>query len=178
MALSSTIFTFDIDLADADRGVYETLALRVARHPSESDEFLVARVLAYCLEYTGGIEFSRGLSDADEPPLAVRDLTGAMRVWIDIGTPSADRLHRASKAVPRVAVYVHKDSTQWLGGLSAAKIHRAEAIEIRTIDRALIGALCARLDRRMSFALSISDGELFVSLADATLTGAVTRVNL
>ena len=77
-----------------------------------------------------------------------------------------------------MAVYVHKDSTQWLGGLSAAKIHRAEAIEIRTIDRALIGALCARLDRRMSFALSISDGELFVSLADATLTGAVTRVNL
>ena len=178
MALSSTIFTFDIDLADADRGVYETLALRVARHPSESDEFLVARVLAYCLEYTGGIEFSRGLSDADEPPLSVRDLTGAMRAWIDIGTPSADRLHRASKGVPRVAVYVHKDSTQWLGGLSAAKIHRAEAIEIRTIDRALIGALCARLDRRMSFALSISDGELFVSLADATLTGAVTRVNL
>ena len=91
MALSSTIFTFDIDLADADRGVYETLALRVARHPSESDEFLVARVLAYCLEYTGGIEFSRGLSDADEPPLSVRDLTGAMRAWIDIGTPSIPR---------------------------------------------------------------------------------------
>jgi len=178
VALSSTIFTFDIDLADADRGVYETLALRVARHPSESDEFLLTRVLAYCLEYTEGIEFSRGLSDADEPPLAVRDLTGAMQAWIDIGTPSADRLHRASKAVPRVAVYVHKESSQWLAGLSAARLHRADAIEIRTMDRALINALSARLDRRMSFALSISDGELFVSLADTTLSGVVTRLTL
>ena len=109
MALSSTIFVVAIDLADADRNVYETLALRLARHPSESDEFLVARLLAYCLEHTEGIEFSRGLSDADEPPIAVRDLTGRLRAWIDVGTPSPDRLHRAAKLAPRVAVYVHKD---------------------------------------------------------------------
>src|SRR5215213_4501011 len=107
MALGSTVYSLDIDLSDADRGVYETLALRIARHPSESDEFLVARLLAYCLEYEEGIEFSRGLSDPDEPPIAVRDLTGAMRAWIDIGTPAVDRLHRAAKSTPRVAVYVH-----------------------------------------------------------------------
>jgi uncharacterized protein YaeQ len=168
VALSSTVFTFDI----------ESLALRVARHPSESDEFLVARVLAYCLEYTEGIEFSRGLCDADEPPVAVRDLTGAMQAWIDVGTPSAERLHRAAKGVPRVAVYVHKGATQWLSGLAAAGIHRAGALELHALDRALIDALCARLDRRMSFALAVSGGELFVSFADATLTGAVTRLSL
>lgn len=173
MALSSTVFNFDIDLADADRGVYEALSLRVARHPSESDEFLVARVLAYCLEYTEGIEFSRGLSDADDPPLAVRDLTGEMRAWIDVGTPSADRLHRAAKAAARVVVYVHKDATQWLAGLGSARIHRREAMELRAIDRPLVAALVARLDRRMSFALSVSDGELFVSFADASISGAV-----
>ena len=90
MALSSTVFTFEIDLSDADRGVYESLALRVARHPSEADEFLVARVLAYCLEYREGIEFSRGgLSDTDDPPIAIRDLTGRMEAWIDVGTPAA-----------------------------------------------------------------------------------------
>jgi YaeQ protein len=72
MALTSTIFVFDIDLADDDRQVYESLSLRVARHPSESDEFLVARVLAYCLEYTEGIEFSRGLCDPAQPPVATR----------------------------------------------------------------------------------------------------------
>jgi uncharacterized protein YaeQ len=104
MALSSTVFTFEIDLSDADRGVYENLSLRVARHPSESDEFLIARVLAYCLEYQAGIDFSRGLCDADDPPIVVKDLTGSLRAWIDVGTPSAERLHRASKVAPRVAV--------------------------------------------------------------------------
>lgn len=178
MALSSTVFTFEIDLSDADRGVYETVPLRVARHPSESDEFLVARVLAYCLEYTDGIAFSRGLSDADEPPVAVRDLTGVMRVWIDVGTPSAERLHRAAKSTPRVVVYVHKDATQWLSGLAAAKIHRADEIELYALDRSLVQQLAAALERRMSFALSIAGGEVYVSLAAATLSGAVTRLRL
>lgn len=138
MALSSTVYTLNIDLSDADRHVYETLDLRVARHPSESEEILVARLLAYCLEYQEGIEFSRGLSDADEPPIAVRDLTGVMRAWIDIGTPSADRLHQAAKSTSRVCVYDHKDSQQWRASLGAAKIHRAAEIEIYALDRSLV----------------------------------------
>ena len=177
MALSSTVFTFEIDLADSDRGVYESLSLRVARHPSESDEFLVARVLAYCLEYREGIAFSRGgLSDTDDPPISITDLTGTMQAWIDIGTPSADRLHRASKAAPRVAVYMQKDASQWLAGLAAARIHRAEALELYAIDRAVIDQLVAALDRRMSFALSVSGGEVYLSLADRTIHGQVRRV--
>ena len=176
MALSSTVFTLEIDLADADRGVYEHLDLRVARHPSESDEFLVARVLAYCLEYTAGIEFSRGLCDADEPPVAVRDLTGTLQAWIDVGTPSAERLHRASKACPRVVVYTHKDAAQWLTQLAGARIHRAEALELIALDRRLIRDLVASLERRMSFALAVSGGELFVSFADRTLSGAIAPV--
>jgi uncharacterized protein YaeQ len=178
MALSSTVFTFEIDLADSDRGVYEALALRVARHPSESDEFLVARVLAYCLEYREGIEFSRGLCDADDPPVLVRDLTGAVRAWIDVGTPSADRLHRASKVVPEVVVYVHKDATQWLAGLASARIHRGDGLRIRLVDRTLIARLVARLDRRMSFAMAVADGEVFVSFADETLSGRVSPLRL
>jgi uncharacterized protein YaeQ len=178
MALSSTIFTFDIDLSDADRQVYESLPLRVARHPSESDEFLVARVLAYCLEYQDGIEFSRGLSDADDPALAVRDMTGALRAWIDVGTPSAERLHRASKSAPRVAVYIHKEHSQWLAGIAGAKIHHAETLELRVIERTLIAQLASRLERRMSFALSVAEDELFVSFADGSCTGRVTRLTL
>lgn len=176
MALSSTVFTFDIDLADGDRRVYETLGLRLARHPSEADEFLVARVLAYSLEYTSGIEFSRGLCDADEPPIAVRDPTGAMQAWIDIGTPSAERLHRASKAVPRVVVYVHKDPRQWVAGLATARIHRREAIELYAIDRALITVLAGRLERRMSFAMSVSDAEVVLSFDDGSASGSIRRL--
>ena len=176
MALSSSVFTFEIDLADADRGVYEHLDLRVARHPSESDVFLVARVLAYCLELTDGIAFSRGLSDADDPPIAVRDLTGALQAWIDVGTPSVERLHRASKASPRVVVYIHKDHAQWLASLDGARIHRAGDLELRAFDRGLIRDLAAALDRRMSFALSVAEGELFVSLGERTISGRVDRI--
>lgn len=178
MALTATIYRFDIDLADADRQVYETLALQVAQHPSESEEFLAARVLAYALEFTEGIEFSRGLSEPDEPAIAVRDLTGAIRTWIDIGTPDPARLHRAAKLAPRVAVYVHRDPTQFLGRLAGERIHRAETIELYAINRHLIGALCARLDRRMGFALSVADRELTLSLEKETLSGTVTRLRI
>ena len=179
MAISATVYNFDIDLADSDRGVYDTLALRVARHPSESDDYLVARVLAYCLEYAEGIAFSRGgLSDSDEPPITIRDLTGTLQVWIDIGTPDAARLHKACKLAPRVAVYVHKDPTQFLRNLSGERIHRAEALELYAIDRQLISALVARLERRMAFAVSINEREIYLSIGDATLTGAVARCAL
>src|ERR1700689_1184570 len=112
MALSATIYVFRIELADSDRNVYESLELRVARHPSETAEYLLTRVLAYCLEFTEGIAFSKGLSEPDEPAIAGRDRTGALRAWIDVGAPDAARLHRASKAAPRVAVYAHRNAAQ------------------------------------------------------------------
>jgi uncharacterized protein YaeQ len=176
VALQATIYNFDIDLADADRHVYESFALRVARHPSESEEYLLTRVLAYALEVTEGIAFSDGgLSDPDEPAIAVRDLTGAIRSWIEIGSPDAARLHRASKAAPRVAVYTHKDGERLAASLAGERIHRAHALELYAVDRALVAALAARLDRRMAFTLSVSGGELFVSIGAETLTGVVRR---
>jgi uncharacterized protein YaeQ len=173
--IASTIYNFDIELADSDRGVYESLALRVARHPSESEEHLLTRVLAYTLEYTEGIAFSRGLWEPDEPALSVRDLTGAIRSWIEIGAPDAARLHKACKAAPRVAVYTHKDPAQWLRNLAGERIHRAEALELYSVDRGLIAALTARLDRRMTFSLSINDRDLYLSIGADTLTGAVSQ---
>jgi len=173
MALTATIYKFDIDLADADRHVYDTLALQVARHPSESEESLVARVLAYALEYTEGIAFSRGLQEPDEPAIAVRDLTGAIRVWIDVGWPDADRLHKAGKMSPRVAVYVHKDPRQLVERLAGERIHRREALELYALDRQLVASLVARLDRRMAFAMSVAGGEITLSLGAETLTGTV-----
>jgi uncharacterized protein YaeQ len=178
LALTATIYKFDIDLADADRHVYETLALQAARHPSESDAYFVARVLAYALEFTDGIAWSHGLAEPNEPAIAVRDLTGAMRVWIEIGSPDAARLHKASKAAPRVVVYTHKDPAQLVGRLAGEKIHRVAAIEVYAIDRNLIGALVARLDRRMAFGLSIADRELFISIGTETLNGTVVRYPL
>ena len=110
LALGATIYHFDIQLSHVDRGVYEPLSVKVARHPSEAEDYLLARVLAYCLEFTDGLAFSRGLSEPEEPALAVRDLTGELRAWIDLGTPDAARL------------YVKRPEAQ---RLSAAKKRRA-----------------------------------------------------
>ena len=177
MALGATIYNFDVELADADRRVYESLALRVPRHPSESEEYLVTRLLAYLLEYAEGIEFSRGVSDPDEPAIVVRDLTGAITTWIEVGTPDAARLHKASKAARRVAVYVHKDPAQFLRQLAGERIHNSEALELYAIDRALVGALVGRLDRRVAFSVSVTDREVYVSIGAENLTGAVVRLN-
>ena len=177
MALTATVYTFDIQLADVDRGVYDTLALKVARHPSETEEYLLTRVLAYCLEHAEGLAFSRGLAEPDEPALAVRDLTGALKAWIEVGTPDAARLHRASKAAPRVAVYTHK-APQLLRALEGERIHRAEALELYAIDRELLDALAERLERRMTLDVSVTDRHLWVTVGGATLGGEVERLAL
>ena len=130
------------------------------------------------MEFAEGIEFSRGISDPDEPTIAVRDLTGGIRAWIEIGTPDAARLHKASKASPRVAVYMHKDPAQFLDRLSRERIHRVEALELWSVDRDLLAQLAVRLERRMAFSLSVTDRELYLSIGSDTLTGKVTRLFL
>jgi uncharacterized protein YaeQ len=172
VGLSATVHSFEISLNDADRGVYQTLDFRVARHPSESAEYLATRVLAYCLEYGEGLAFSNGgLSNPDVPALEVRDLTGQLRSWIEVGTPEPARLHKAAKAAPRVAVYAHRDLTGLLARLAAEPTHRAGEIEFYAIDRTLLGALAARLDRRVRFDLAVSGHELYISIGDETLSG-------
>jgi uncharacterized protein YaeQ len=167
------MYVFTVRLADADRAVYETLALRVAQHPSETSEYLIARVLAYCLEYAEGIAFSKGLSDPEEPAILVRDLTGVLQTWIEVGMPEAARLHKASKAARRVVVYTHRDVEPWLARLAGERIHRAEVLEIYAVDRELVAGLVSRLERRMEFDLSVSERTLYVTLGNTTLSGTV-----
>lgn len=187
MALTATLYSCDVELAHVDRGVYETLSFRVAQHPSESEDSLLARILAYCLEYTEGLQFSGGgLSDPDAPALAVRDATGAIRTWIDVGLPDAARLHRASKAAPRVVVYTHKDPARLLAQLAGEKIHRADALRLYAIDRTFLAEWNDRIARRMRFHLTVTDDQLYLVLSGApsadgtpqeiTLTGAVTAL--
>jgi uncharacterized protein YaeQ len=179
VALTATLYAFEIELAHVDRGVYESLAFRVAQHPSESPDFLLARVLAYCLEYTEGIQFSpQGLSDPNEPALAVRDATGTLRVWIDVGLPEAARLHKAAKAAPRVVVYTHKEPGRLVRLLAGERMHRADALEIYAVDRDLLAGWVSRLTRRMAVALTVSDGQLYLTIGEATLTGTIEPVPL
>jgi uncharacterized protein YaeQ len=170
VAQTATIYNFEVDLADMDRGVYETLDLRVARHPSETAEYMLVRVLAYCLEYQEGIELTEGVSSGDEPALLVRDLTGRVTAWIEVGMPDASRLHRGSKLAGRVAVYTHRDVRQLLAQLSGEKIHRGEAIPIVAFDRGAVEDIARSLDRRTRVALSVTHGELFVTIGNRTIS--------
>lgn len=179
MAQTATLYSFEIELAHVDRGVYKSLAFRVAQHPSESPDFLLARVLAYCLEYTDGIQFSpEGLSGPEAPALAVRDATGTLRVWIDIGVPDAARLHRAAKAAARVVVYTHKDPARLVRLLAGERIHRGDALEIYAIDREFLAAWVDRLTRRMTLDVAVSDGHVYVTMGDTSLSGAIEPVAL
>ncbi len=178
MALGATIHQFAIQLSHVDRGVYESLDLRVARHPSENEEFLCARVLAYCLEHREGLDFSKGLAEPDQPALEVRDLTGVIQAWIEVGAPDAARVHRASKAAPRVAVYTHYDAPRYWDSLAGERIHRAESIELYGLDRPLLAELVSRLDRRTAFDLSVTEGTLYLTIGGDLLTGTLATHRL
>ena len=178
MALGDTIYVFDIELSNSDRDVYQSLSLRVARHPSETAERMLTRVLAYCLEYTEGIVLTNGISEPDEPAIAVRDLTGALQVWIDVGAPEPPRLHRASKAARRVAVYTHKDAAQLAARLGGERIHRIDALELYALDFEWLSGLAERLQRRTAFTLTVSEQHLYLSLGEETLSGFIGRIPL
>jgi uncharacterized protein YaeQ len=138
----------------------------------------VTRVLAYALEYTEGIVFGRGISEPDDPPIAVRDLTGTLRTWIDIGAPDAARLHKASKAAPRVAVYTARDTRVLVQNWSAERIHKRDAIEIFRFEREMIDGVIALLDRRTRLAISVTDRQLYLTIGNETVTGAIEQIVL
>lgn len=174
MALPATLHNFAVQLADVDRDVYQDLELRIARHPSETAEFMVTRLLAYCLEYQEGIAFSEGgISSTDEPAVLVRDLTGRLTAWIEIGAPDAERLHRGSKLAGRAAIYTHRDPAKVLAQLAGKRIHRAEAIPLYSFDRDFIDAAVAAIDRRNTATLSITERSLYLDLNGTNLSTPV-----
>ena len=181
MALTATMRRFTIELADSDRGVYETLDLRAAQHPSESDRYLVARVIARCLEHdpaseNGAVDFTKGLAADDEPALWQRDLRGDLKAWIEIGSPSPDRLHKASKTGARVVVYTWKLPEQLAREVTARGVHRREELEILALDPAFLDAVAGTLDRTNQWQLSVSGGALYLSIRDRLYEGAVSRI--
>jgi uncharacterized protein YaeQ len=177
MALPATLRRFDIALADADRAVYEQLDWRVAQHPSESERFLVARVLARALEHGEGVEFSRGgVSNDEEPAIVQRDLRGDLQAWIEVGSPSPERLHKATKLAPRVVVYAWKNVEQLAEAIAERGVHRADELVLRALPPELLDAIAATLDRVNRWELSVTGGALYLAIGAAQLEGAVSPI--
>jgi uncharacterized protein YaeQ len=178
MALGATMRRFEIEVADSDRGVYETIELRAAQHPSESDRYLAARVIARVMEHGPGVEFSAaGVSSGDEPAILARDLRGDLVAWIEVGSPSVERLHRAAKRGARVAIY------GWRGDALAAEIaegrvFKAEALELYDLAPELLDAIAETLDRVNAWGLSIAGGTMYLTCNGRALEGALRRVTL
>ena len=169
MAAGATVRIFEVNLSDIDRGIYETLELKVAQHPSEDGPYLIARVLAYLLEYEEYISFSGGLSCADEPAVWVRDLTGQTQAWIEVGTPSAQRLHKARKAVTRVCVYCHKDESGWLRGLQRGSVYQSDSIRLFLLPRKQVQQLARGLERRNHWSVSRMEGQIYLETPEGTV---------
>jgi uncharacterized protein YaeQ len=173
MALTATIHNFTVQLADVDRGVYQDFELCLARHPSETAEFMLARLLAYCLEWQEGIALSEGVAAVDEPAVLVRDLTGRITAWIEVGAPDAERLHRGSKLAGRAAVYTHRDPQNLLGQLNGRKIHRAAEIPVYYFGRGFLESAAAALERRNAVTLSVTEKQLYLDLNGKNFSTAV-----
>ena len=179
MALTATMHHLIVTVSDVDRSVYETLDLRVARHPSESMRYLLTRTLAYCLSFEDGIAFSKGgLSSNDEPPIAVRDPTGVLLAWIDVGAPSAERLHKATKAARRVALFTHVDHALLLREARTRAIHKVDAIDVWRVEAAFLDALEPKIDRHMKLEIVRNDGQLYVTVGAWSIEGIITRASL
>ncbi|MFJ4253691.1 YaeQ family protein [Microbacterium sp. NPDC090003] len=173
MAIGSTIHTFDVQLADTDRGVYDDFSLRVARHPSETDAYMLTRMLAYALEFTEGIVFSEGISQTDEPAVLVRDLTGAITAWIEVGAPDAERLHYGSRLAERTVVYTHRDPAKVMAPWEGKRIHRADDLRVYSFDSRFIDQAVPHLARRNTLTVTVTEQVLYLDINGANLTTAI-----
>jgi len=178
MALAATLYHLRIDFSDVDRNVYQDLDLRVARHPSETARHLMARTLAYCLCYEDGIAFSQGVSTGEEPAATIRDGHGILRAWIDVGTPSAERLHKASKAAPRVVIFTQHDPALVQREARSRKIHRVEHIELFALDAAFLDEAERLSGRNAQWGLLHTAGQIYLTVGGRTLSSEVARHEL
>ena len=177
MALTATMRRFEISLADSDREIYESIELRVAQHPSESERYLIARVVARVLEHAEGLDFSKGgVSDDEEPALVQRNLRGELVAWIEIGSPTPDRLHKAAKLAPRVVVYTWRSAEELAAAILERQVYRADRIELCAFDPAFLDGAAATLDRVNRWDLSVSGGTIYLTIGGALHETVVRRV--
>ena len=130
MALKATIFRAELTVSDLDRGHFETHALTIARHPSETDERMMVRLLAFALNADERLSFGRGLSSEGEADLVLTDLTGAIDLWIDVGLPDEREIRKASGRAGRVAVYIYGAGAELWWRQNAAALERLDNVSV------------------------------------------------
>jgi uncharacterized protein YaeQ len=169
MAIKSTIHKANLQVADMDRHYYADHALTIARHPSETDERMMIRCLAFALNAGEALAFGKGLSDADEPDLWQRDLTGVIQLWIEVGQPDEKRILRACGRAERVLVYAYSQSAVLWWKPIAGKLERARNLTVLGISAATAVALSKLAARAMNLQCTIHEGEIWMRDEDAAV---------
>jgi len=176
MALKATVFKAALQIADMDRGYYAEHPLTIARHPSETDERMMLRVLAFALHAGPGLAFGRGLSTDDEPDLWQRDLTGAIRLWIDVGLPDEKLVRRACGRSDQVVVYAYGRGAELWWTRSRNALERARNLRVMSVPAAAGQELAKLAQRTMQLQCTIQDGHAWLGDSDGAVEVALTTV--
>ena len=168
MALPSTIYRVTIQLSDVDRGIYETLQATVARHPSETAERLVARLLAYTLFYEPDLAFTKGISAGDEPDLWLKGADGRVLSWIEVGLPEPERLIKASRHSERAALVACGNALPAWERMHLSRLAGIPNLTVMSIDQVFIDSLATRLERFINWSVTITEGSLYLTVAGET----------
>ena len=173
MALPSTIYRIHIHLSDIDRGVYETIQTTVARHPSETEERLAARLLAMTIFCEPGLNFTKGLSATDEPDIWVVGPDGRTKFWVEVGLPDADRIIKASRHAERVALLACGRTLPNWNKQHLSRLEQITNLTVVSVDQDFIATLTPRLQRSITWSITITGGILYLTAGDESYETAI-----
>jgi uncharacterized protein YaeQ len=173
MALPSKVYKASIQLSDVDHGVYETLQATVAQHPSETEERLVARLLAYALFHEPELTFTKGISATDEPDLWVKRADDRVRLWVEVGLPESDRIIKASRHSERVALLACGRTLAIWDQQQLPKLEKLANLTVISIDPTIITRLATLLERAITWSVTITEGTLYLAIGEETLESAI-----
>ena len=177
MALKATIFKAELQIADMDRNYYQDHALTLARHPSETDERMMARLLAFMLNANDALSFGKGLSAEDEPALWQKDLTGVIQLWVEVGLPDEKSVRKACGRADQVVIYIyggHAAELWW--NANRKNLDRSRNLSVFNLPADSTRSLAALAQRTMRLQCSIQDGDMFVT--DGTSSARITPTTL
>jgi len=178
MALKATIHKADLQIADMDRHVYADHALTIARHPSETDERMMVRVLAYALYAQDGIAFTKGLFDVDEPEVWVKSLTGEITLWIDLGQPDEARIRRACSRAEQVIVLCYSSGCEVWWKQIASKLTRFSNLTVLQLPAEASQTLATLAERSMRLQCMVQDGEIWINTDTQNVAVKLTALQL
>ncbi len=176
MALKATVFKAELQVSDLDRSYYATHSLTLARHPSETDERMMVRLLAYALNADEALAFAGDVSAQDEPSLWIRDLTGAIRLWVEVGLPDPKQLRKAAGRSSAVTVYAYGRGADLWWADAAGTCAQVEALSVWKLSQATSQAMAAMARRSMQLHCLVQDGD--ITFSDEASSVVVERMPL